>query len=148
MGGRASAAAFGSRAMMSSCMGRECYTRPRHRGVTGVSFHGRRKTMAGSFLLEGSSGKYYFNLRAGNNEKILTSETYTTKASAQNGIESVRRNSQDDARYQRKTASNGSPYFTLTATNGETIGRSEMYSSTYAMENGIASVKANAPTAP
>jgi len=35
----------------------------------------------------------------------------------------------------------------LTATNGETIGKSEMYSSASAMETGIASVKTNAPTA-
>jgi len=44
--------------------------------------------MAGSFVIEkGSSGKYRFNLRAGNNENILTSEAYEAKASAENGIE-------------------------------------------------------------
>ena len=104
--------------------------------------------MAGSFVIEkGSSGKYRFNLRAGNYEKILTSETYETKASAEGGIESVRRNATDDARYARKTAKDGSPYFTLTATNGQVIGTSETYSSTSAMENGIESVKTNAPNA-
>ena len=104
--------------------------------------------MAGSFVLEkGSTGKFRFNLRAGNNEIILTSETYEAKASAENGIASVRTNSQDDARFTRKTATDGSPYFVLTATNNQVIGTSEMYSSTAARDNGIASVKTNAPSA-
>ena len=105
--------------------------------------------MAGSFVIEkGSSGKYRFNLRAaGNYETILTSETYETKAGAKGGIESVRENAVDDDRYVRKTATNGSPYFTLTATNGQVIGTSEMYSSTTARDNGIKSVKENAPRA-
>lgn len=104
--------------------------------------------MAGSFVIEkGSTGKYRFNLRAGNNEKILTSEAYETKSAAEGGIDSVRRNAKDDARYLRKTAKDGSPYFTLTATNGQVIGTSETYSSTSAMENGIESVKTNAPNA-
>lgn len=104
--------------------------------------------MAGSFVIEkGSSGKFRFNLRAGNYEKILTSEAYETKAGAEGGIESVRKNAKDDDRYVRKTASDGSPYFTLTATNGQVIGTSEMHSSTAARDNGIASVKENAPNA-
>ena len=37
--------------------------------------------------------------------------------------------------------------FVLTATNGQTIGKSEMYSRSSGMENGIASVKKNGPDA-
>jgi uncharacterized protein YegP (UPF0339 family) len=104
--------------------------------------------MAAKFAIEkGSSGKYRFNLKAANSEKILTSETYESKGGAQGGIESVKRNAPDDARYERKTASNGEPYFVLKAANGEPIGRSETYSSKQAMENGIESVKKNAPGA-
>ena len=104
--------------------------------------------MAGTFVIEaGKNGKIRFNLRAGNHQVILSSETYDTKASAQNGIESVRKNSTDDSRYERKTAKDGSAYFVLKARNGETIGKSEMYTSTSGMENGIKSVAANAPTA-
>ncbi|MEX0362593.1 MAG: YegP family protein, partial [Allomuricauda sp.] len=77
----------------------------------------------------------------------LSSEAYTTKAACENGIESVKTNSQDDNRYDRKTAKDGSPYFNLKASNGQVIGASEMYSSSSAMENGIASVKSNAPGA-
>src|SRR5690242_14598320 len=104
--------------------------------------------MPGTFVIQtGAKDAVRFNLRAGNNQIILTSETYSTKASALTGIESVRKNSQDDARFTRKKAKDGSPYFVLTAKNGEPIGKSEMYSSTAAMENGIKSVAANAPGA-
>ncbi len=104
--------------------------------------------MAGYFELKhAAGGRFSFNLKAGNNQVILTSETYTAKAAAISGIESVKSNSPNDARYDRKVAKDNSPYFVLTATNGQTIGKSEMYTSASAMENGIASVKANAPTA-
>lgn len=103
--------------------------------------------MAGYFELKPSGEQFMFNLKAGNHEVILTSERYASKQGAQGGIESVKKNAADDARYQRKTASNGSPFFVLTAANGEALGRSEMYASTASMEGGIASVKANATTA-
>ena len=48
---------------------------------------------------------------------------------------------------ERKTSVKNEPYFVLKAANHEIIGRSEMDSSASAMENGIASVKANAPGA-
>ncbi len=94
-----------------------------------------------------ASGKTMFNLKAGNGQVILTSEQYNSKSACENGIESVRTNSQNDDRFERKTAKDGSPYFNLKASNGQVIGKSEMYSSTSAMENGIASVKKNAPDA-
>lgn len=103
--------------------------------------------MTGYFELKPAKGGFMFNLKAANHEVILTSEVYTAKPGAQNGIESVRGNAHHDTRYERKTAKDGSPYFVLTATNGQTIGKSEMYSSEAAMEKGIASVKASAPAA-
>ncbi len=49
--------------------------------------------MAAKFeLKKTASGQYRFNLKAGNGEIIATSESYTTKASALNGIESVKKN--------------------------------------------------------
>jgi uncharacterized protein YegP (UPF0339 family) len=60
----------------------------------------------------------------------------------------VRKNSQNDTRFERKTAKDGSPYFVLKAANGEPIGKSEMYKTKSSMENGIASVTKNAPGAP
>ncbi len=93
------------------------------------------------------AGKFRFNLKAANGQVILSSEAYESKSACENGIESVRKNSGDNARYERKEAKNGSPYFNLKASNGQVIGTSEMYSQTSGMENGISSVKKNAPGA-
>lgn len=93
------------------------------------------------------NGEYQFNLKAGNGQTILSSEGYTTKANCQKGIESVRKNSQDDSKYESKTSTNGKFYFNLKSTNGQIIGTSEMYESSKGRDNGIASVKNNAPEA-
>ncbi|OIV40289.1 YegP family protein [Flavobacterium johnsoniae] len=102
----------------------------------------------GKFVItKRTNGEFQFNLKAGNGQTILASEGYTTKAACTNGIESVKTNSQDDSRYDRKESSNGKPYFNLKASNGQIIGSSEMYESVSARENGIESVKKNAPDA-
>jgi len=93
------------------------------------------------------NGEYQFNLKAGNGQVILASEGYSSKSACQNGIESVRKNAPDDSKFERKTSSNGKPYFNLKASNGQVIGNSEMYESEASRENGIVSVKKNAPTA-
>lgn len=103
--------------------------------------------MAAAFELKGGKDRFSFNLKARNGRVILTSESYTTKAAAQNGIKSVRKHAQADKHFDRRKAKDGSPYFVLLAANKEVIGTSEMYSSTTGREAGIASVKANAPTA-
>jgi uncharacterized protein YegP (UPF0339 family) len=52
--------------------------------------------MAGKFeLYADKAGKYRFRLKAGNGEIIAVSEAYESKASAKNGIESVRTNAPD-----------------------------------------------------
>jgi len=88
-----------------------------------------------------------WNLKAANHEPILTSETYNSKARPRVGSNPARRIHPHDNRYERKTATDRSPYFVLKAANGEPIGRSEMYSSTAAMEGGITSCKNNGPSA-
>lgn len=91
---------------------------------------------------------YYFRLKAGNGEIILGSEGYTTRANCKGGISSVKANSSADSNYERKKAMNGQFYFNLRSThNGRVIGTSEMYVSTQGRDNGIESVKRNAPTA-
>jgi uncharacterized protein YegP (UPF0339 family) len=91
------------------------------------------------------NGEVMFNLLAGNNEIILTSQMYKEKSGATNGIESVQKNSQMDEQFERKTAVNGQFYFDLHAANKQVIGRSETYTTKAAMEKGIASVKKNGP---
>ncbi len=104
--------------------------------------------MAGKFeLYEDKAGEYRFRLKAGNGEIILASEGYKQKASALNGIESVRKNSAIDDRFERKETTSGKPRFNLKASNGQVIGTSESYSSASARDNGIASVQKNAPDA-
>lgn len=93
------------------------------------------------------NGDVQFNLKATNGQVILASQGYKSMRSCLNGIASVKRNSAEDKRFERKVAKDGSPYFVLKATNGQVIGQSEMYSTESACENGIASVKKNAPDA-
>ena len=92
-------------------------------------------------------GEFRFRLKASNGQTILASEGYKVKTNCTNGIESVRKNSQDDGKFERLESKSGQNYFNLKSTNGQVIGTSEMYSSVDAMENGIASVKKNAPDA-
>ena len=102
----------------------------------------------GKFVItKRANGEFQFNLKANNGQAILASEGYSTKAGCQNGIDSVKTNSQDDSKFDKKTSSNGKHYFNLKATNGQIIGTSEMYESVAARDNGIESVKNNAPTA-
>jgi len=100
--------------------------------------------MTGWFELDNSNnGQFRFVLKAGNAETILTSEIYTTKAAAENGIESVQKNAPLNDRYEKKTAANGKPYFNLKAGNHQIIGTSQMYATEQARDAGIASVKTN-----
>lgn len=102
----------------------------------------------GKFVIsKRTNGEFQFNLKADNGQVILTSEGYTTRASCENGIESVQRNSSDDARYARMKSTNNKHYFNLKSSNGQIIGTSEMYESSSSMETGIASVVKNAPGA-
>lgn len=93
------------------------------------------------------NGEFQFVLKAGNGEIILVSEGYKLKSGCLNGIESVKTNAPYDLRYERKVSVNLKYFFNLKASNGEVIGTSEMYNSIAGRDNGIDSVKINAPTA-
>ena len=103
--------------------------------------------MAKFVIKKRTNGEFQFDLKAGNGEVILTSEGYSSKSGCEGGIDSVKRNSQDDSKFEKKTSSNDKYYFVLKATNGQQIGKSEMYESASGRDNGIASVKKNAPDA-
>ena len=104
--------------------------------------------MAGKFeVTKSKNGMFLFNLKAGNGQIILTSQMYETLDSATQGIASCKANSAHDERFERAQSSADQPYFNLKADNGQVIGRSEMYTSVAARENGIVSVKTNAPGA-
>ena len=99
-------------------------------------------------LFKGEDGEYYFNLQAPNYEIILQSEGYTSKDGAENGIASVRKNSDEETQYRRLVSTNGQFYFTLVAKNYQVIGVSEMYTTREAREIGIEAVMKYGPDAP
>lgn len=102
----------------------------------------------GTFLIsKRKNDEFQFVLKAGNGQIILASEGYSSKSACENGIESVRKNSQEVARFDKLEAKNGKQYFNLKASNGQIIGNSEMYESVAARDNGIESVSKNAPDA-
>ena len=102
----------------------------------------------GSFLIKKrTNGEFQFVLKAGNGQVILSSEGYSSKANCESGIESVKKNSQDESRFEKLEAKSGKPYFNLKASNGQIIGSSEMYESVSGRDNGIESVMKNAKDA-
>jgi hypothetical protein len=104
--------------------------------------------MAGKFeLKKAKNGQFMFNLKAGNGEIILTSEMYTTKGGAENGIESVKKNAKNAESFKLLTSKKGEPYFVLRAGNNQVVATSETYSSESAMKKGMDSVKKTAPGA-
>lgn len=104
--------------------------------------------MAGKFeIYTDKAGEFRFRLKAGNGQTILASEGYSSKAGCNNGIESVKSNASADARYERKQTASGKFTFALKSTNGQVIGNSETYESAASRDNGVESVKTNAPGA-
>jgi uncharacterized protein len=105
--------------------------------------------MAGLFEIKKTKhGDFFFHLKAANGQIILASEMYAEKDSAENGIASVKKNSPDDQRYERKDTKSGHFMFNLKAANHQVIGTSQSYKTAESREEGIASVKTNAPSAP
>ena len=93
------------------------------------------------------AGEHRFRLKAGNGQVILASEGYSSKDGCENGIASVKENSENEERFEVKDTKNGGCMFNLKAGNGQVIGTSEVYNSEAACANGIESVMKNAPEA-
>lgn len=78
---------------------------------------------------------------------VVRSENYAQKPSAKNGIESVKKNSQDDARYEVKESTSGKYMFNLKASNGQVVATSALYDSESDRAAAMADLKANAASA-
>ncbi|MDO4568332.1 MAG: YegP family protein [Clostridia bacterium] len=117
----------------------------------------------GKFVVKTVPTGFMFNLKATNGQVIATSEVYTTEAACLNGVESVKKNApianlEDQTAEETVAATNpkfelytdkkGEFRFRLKARNGEIIAASEGYASKASCENGIQSVRDNAPDAP
>ena len=97
--------------------------------------------MAGTFeIYKDGASEFRFRLKSSNGQVLLASEGYSSKASATSGIESVRKNCQDEARFERTTTSGGKFRFNLKAANGQVIGTSQSYDSESGRNNGIGAV--------
>ncbi len=95
-------------------------------------------------IKKAKDNEFYFHLKAGNGEIILSSEMYKAKASAVHGIESIKKNAGVDAHYESLTDKAGHFRFHLKAANHEIIGVSQGYKSEESRDHGIAVVKADA----
>jgi uncharacterized protein len=90
--------------------------------------------------------KWYFRLRDSNNEIILAStEGYNSKQGCLNGIDSVKKHSIHDVYYRKFIGNDSKFYFTLVASNGEPIGKSEGYNSIQSRDKGIENCKKEGP---
>lgn len=94
-----------------------------------------------------SDGQFQFVLRATNNEPILTSERYTARHNALNGVEAVRISATHADRFESRESTRYEPYFVLKDGNREILGTSEMYSSPVKRYEGIDAVRRHAPSA-
>lgn len=91
---------------------------------------------------QGADGQHYFHLVASNGEIVLASEAYTTRESAEKGMAAVMDNGHDKRNFDIRKARDGQWYFTLSATNDEVIGTSELYTTRANAERGAATVRA------
>lgn len=116
----------------------------------------------GKFVIRQTTTGYKFDLKASNGETIATSEVYETHAACVKGTESVAKCAADanfadltlgqedvtHPKFELYEDKGGQFRFRLKARNGEVIAVSEGYTTKTACENGIASVRRNAPEAP
>ncbi len=115
----------------------------------------------GKFVIKETKSGWSFVLKAGNGEIIAVSEVYSSETACKNGIESVKKNapiagvedqtadaaSVKNPKFEIYNDKAGEFRFRLKARNGEIIAASEGYTSKSGCENGISSVKKNAPDA-
>jgi uncharacterized protein len=84
---------------------------------------------AGSFdIWQATDGQWHFHLKSGNGSILLTSEAYTSRTGAINGVLSTETNGVDKAMFQVTPAANGGFLLHLVAGNNEIIGFSQVYS--------------------
>ncbi len=103
--------------------------------------------MSSFVLTKSADGQFRFQLIAGENITILSSEPFDAKASAQKGIDFVKNNVLNETFFERRTAPDLHPYFVLTAEDGHVLANSPMYTREPAREGGIKTVKSVASSA-
>jgi uncharacterized protein YegP (UPF0339 family) len=94
-----------------------------------------------------TSAPYTFAFVDSEDRSIVRSEIYRARKTALNGIESVKKNCLNNARYEMKEAKNGKYFFNLKASNGQVVGTSTFYETMEQRIFGIAKLKIGAPDA-
>ena len=90
-------------------------------------------------LYQSSDAQFRFRVVAGNGRTLLSSEAYTTKAAAQNGIDSVLENGIDPAQYQLNQTANSKWNLRLRAGNYQVIAFTQSYSTKSSASRAIGS---------
>ena len=104
--------------------------------------------MAGKFeIYKDKAGQFRYRLKSSNGQNILASQGYKTKTSCKNGINSVKTNSADESRFEKKDTKAGKFLFNLKAKNSQVVGTSQSYETASSRDNGIKSVMKTAPDA-
>jgi len=98
-------------------------------------------------IIRESSGGFQFYLKAANGETLLSSDTYLTKTSCENGIFSVKNNLRDASKLVRHIMEDGKAYFNIKAINERILGTSEIYENQLLMLAGLEAFKFYAPSA-
>ena len=113
------------------------------------------------FVVKTTATGVKFDLKADNGQVVATSEVYSSEDACMNGIESVKNNCIGEVedqtvdpvvavkhpKFEMYEDKAGEFRFRLKARNGEVIATSEGYKTKASCENGIDSVKKNAPDA-
>ena len=114
------------------------------------------------FIIRAVNSGFKFDLNAPNGQAIATSEVYDSKAACLKGVESVRKiaatakledqtasdnRSLSHPKYELYQDKSGAFRFRLKSRNGKIVAISEGYSTKAACENGIDSIRKNAPDA-
>ncbi len=86
---------------------------------------------------QGKNEEFYFSLKNAD-RTLVRSEGYTSESSRDNGIESVRKNWQDESKYELKETS-----FNIKAGNWQVVWTSTNFSSNEEMKEAVAEVIEN-----
>jgi uncharacterized protein len=97
--------------------------------------------MAEFTITKNTNGSYYFQLRSGNGQVLLSSEGYISKDGCINGINAVKANIKDNNKFEKKNTANNKYYFILKAGNGQVIGTSEMFETMASRDNAMVAVQ-------
>ena len=99
-------------------------------------------------IFTGLHDHFYFRLRQPDGDVLLRSEGYASKRAVELGIESVRQNAPNPARYDVRQATNGAFYFVILAANGHVVAHaSDLYETEEACGEAMQAVQSAVPGA-